>query len=320
MKVRSAAVGLFMFMSLFFGLDRAAYSAEMVDKVIVVVNDEVVTQREFDRIFSQVEKMLEANLKGEELQNKMEDAKKNILEQLINSKLAISLAKKAKVEIDEAELKKRIDTIKSYYPNEDEFLKALSDKGTTMTEFEREMRDQMLAQKLVENEVASKITITPGDMKDLYDKNKDKMVSRLTVKLRSITINKEPGKEADSKAKTQEILKKAKGGEDFTELAKTYSMDGYAAQGGDIGYLSPGETLTEIDDVVFKLKPGEVSDIVETQIGYHIFKVEEIKEPRQLGFDEVSDFLRQQLHMKRFEEDLVKWLEAKRKNAYISYK
>lgn len=294
--------------------------AEVLDKVIVVVNDEVVTQREFDRLFMQVQKMLETNFQGQELQQRLTEANKNILEQLINSKLAISLAKKSNIKIDEAVLKEKVDKIKAYYPNEDAFLQALNEKGTNLTEFKKELTDQMLAQELVQKEVGSKISVTPGEMRELYDKNKDQFVSKLGVKLRVITINKDKDNGSISTDTITDIKSKTGKGEDFSALAKQYSQDGYASQGGEMGFLSPGETLKEIDEVVFNLDTGEVSEIVETQMGYHLFKAEEIKQPRQMDFEEVSEFLRQQLHMKKFEQDLVKWLENKRKNAYISYK
>ena len=124
-------------------LNIASY-ADVVDKVLVVVNDEVVTQREFNRIYLPVKRRFEQNLSGDELKQKLEQAKKGLLEQLINSKLAISLAKKEKVEIDEKELQRRIDTVKSYYKTEEEFHQALSDKGTNLTEFEKELKDQII--------------------------------------------------------------------------------------------------------------------------------------------------------------------------------
>jgi parvulin-like peptidyl-prolyl isomerase len=213
-----------------------------------------------------------------------------------------------------------VDTIKSYYPNEQAFLQALNEKGTTLTEFEKELRDQMLAQELVQKEVGSKITVTPGEMRDLYAKNKDQIISRRAAKLRVITVTKKADDKEQGASKIQDILSRYRKGENFSELAKQYSEDGYASEGGEMGFLSPGETLKEIDEVVFNLNPGDVSDVVESQMGYHIFKVEEIREPRQLEFEEVGDFLRQQLHMKKFEKALVEWLENKRENAYISYK
>ena len=299
----------------------APVRAEIVDKVIVVVNDEVVTQREFGRAFSPIKKSYEDNFKGEELEKRLEAARKGLLEQLINSKLAVSLAKKEEIEIDEEALKGKIDKVKSYYVSEEAFLQTLSAKGTNLTEFEQEMREQMLGQKLVEKEVASKIVIAPGDIKDLYDRNKEQLVSPDTVKARGIMIRKgDVSAEAENRKKMEDIISELKKGKDFAALATERSEGPYASNGGDMGYVSPGQLLKEIDDVIFTLKKEELSDIVETRIGYHVFLVEEIQKPRQLELDEVSDFLREQLYMKRFEEGLVRWLDEKRKNAYISYK
>ncbi len=300
----------------------SAVPAAVIDKVIVVVNDEVVTQREFDRMFEPVRQNYEQNFKGEELEKRLTMARKGLLEQLINSKLAISLAKKEKVEIDETELAARIDKIKAFYPDEKEFLKALSDRGTNLTEFERDMREQMLAQKIVEQEVAGKIVITPVEVSDLYEKNKEKMVSPHSVKLRGIMVRRQEGDAEAGKQKAAKLAAKAKKGKgkDFAELAKNESEGPFADRGGDMGYVVKGQMVQEIDDVVFDLKKGQISDVVETQLGYHIFFVEDIQESRPLEFDEVSDFLKNQLYKRKFEAELVKWLEDKRKNAYISYK
>ncbi|NQT32618.1 MAG: SurA N-terminal domain-containing protein, partial [Candidatus Omnitrophica bacterium] len=160
--------------------------AGVVDKVLVVVNDEVVTQREFDRLYEPVKQNFESKFKGEELDRRIAEAKEGILQQLINAKLAVSLAKKKKIEVDEKELDERIEKIQSYYPSEDAFLKALSEKGTNLTEFKKELREQMLAQKIVSEEVASNIVITPAQIKELYEKNKDKMIAPPKAKVRGI--------------------------------------------------------------------------------------------------------------------------------------
>jgi parvulin-like peptidyl-prolyl isomerase len=298
----------------------SAYAA-MVDKVIVVVNDEVVTQREFDRMFIPIKESYEANFKGVELERRVEAARKGLLEQLINSKLAVSLAKKAKIKVNEDELQNRIDNVKGYYQTEEEFLQALDDKGTNLTEFKKEIRDQMLAQQLVQQEISSKIVITPGDLQDLYNKNKDKLVAPHTVKVRGIMIRKpEVAGDESGRKKMEAIVKELKKGKDFSTLAKEKSEGPYAQNGGDMGYVPKGQTLPEIDNAIFSLKKGEVSEMVESPVGYHVFMAEEIKEERPLEFEEVSEFLRQQLYGKRFQEELVTWLEEKRKDAYISYK
>ena len=298
--------------------------SDVVDKVLVVVNDEVVTQREFDKVYSPVKTNYESRFKGEELQKQLDNAKSMILEQLINSKLVISLAKKEKMEIKEEELKERIDKIKSYYESEDIFLQALNAKGTNLTEFQNEIKEQMLAQKLVEKEVASKIDVTPIEIKDLFEKNKEKMIAPKRVKTKGILVRKkeqeDKTKEDESLKKIQEVASELKKGRDFSELAKEYSEGPYAEKGGEMGYIARGDTLPEIDEVLFSLKESEVSDVIETSLGYHLLLVEEIQEQRDLSFEEVSDYLKQQIYMKKFEENLLNWLEEKRKNAYITYK
>jgi parvulin-like peptidyl-prolyl isomerase len=295
--------------------------AEVVDKVIVVVNDEVVTQREFDRMYEPMRQSYEANFKGDELERRLEMARKGLLEQLINSKLTISLAKKNKVKIDEAELDERVKKIESYYGSRDEFLQALKDKGTNYTEFEQDMRDQMIAQKYVEEEVSSKIVIAPADIKELYDKNKEQLVAPKRVKARGMLIRKMPNRtEEESKKKADEMARALKKKKDFAAVAMEYSEGPYAKQGGDMGFVAEGQLLPEIDKAIFALKKGEQSGVVESPVGYHIFIAEEVEESRQMEFDEISDFLKQQLFMRRFEQDLMQWLEAKREKAYISYK
>ncbi|HNX90712.1 MAG TPA: peptidylprolyl isomerase [Candidatus Omnitrophota bacterium] len=295
--------------------------AEVVDKVIVVVNDETITQREFDRAFTQIQKSYEANFKGDELARRLEEAKKALMDQMINTKLAMSLAKKAGIKVDEKELQNRIDMIKSYYPSEPEFLKALSDRGTNLTEFRKEITDQMMAQQLVEKEVSSKIVIPPGEITDLYEKNKEKLIAPRRIKVAEIMVRKDQTAPAEtSKAKIADIKSKIEKGADFAEIAKKESNGPYAQNGGEMGFVAQGQLLPEMDSVIFKTEKGKITDVIETQMGYHIFKIEEIEESRPLKLEEVSDFLKGQLFRKKFEENLMKWLEEKRKNAYIAYK
>jgi len=298
----------------------AAY-AEVIDKVIVVVNDEVITQREFNRAFAPVEQSYAQHFQGEELKQKLEQARQGLMDQLINTKVAISYAKKAKVEIDDEELQTRINNVRSYYPTEEDFLKELKNKGTNYTEFEKDVRDQMLAQQIVEKEVASTIVITPGDIRDLYEKNKASLVAPDAVKVRTIMVRKTgPGKEKEDKLRIETIVQELNGGRDFALVAEEMSEGPFAEKGGDMGYIVKGQTLPEIEKVVFSLKKGEYSEPVETQMGYHIFLAEEMQSARQLELAEVSEFLREQLYRKRFEESLMKWMDEKRKNAYIEYK
>ena len=294
-------------------------AAEVLDKVVVVVNDEVVTQREFERAFLPIKQSYETSFQGAELEARLEEAKKALMEQIINIKLAISLARKQEIEVDEVEVQSRIDKVKSFYATEEEFLKALEERGTNLTEFRKEIAEQMMAQEIVDKEVASKIVITPTEVNELFEKNKAKLISPKTVKLYGIMVRKGDNVE-DGRKKIDDVKKQLADGKNFQEVAKTMSEGPYAANGGDMGMVVKGQLLEEMDQAIFNAKEGDVTDIVETQIGYHIFNIAETEEPRALGLKEVSDFLRAQLYKKKFTEDLKVWVDEKRKNAYISHK
>ncbi|MDD5634623.1 MAG: SurA N-terminal domain-containing protein, partial [Candidatus Omnitrophica bacterium] len=209
---------------------------EMVDKVIVVVNNEVITQKEFDRIYGPIKSGYEASFKGKELETKLQEAKKGLLEQLIDAKIIIGEAKKSDIKIDEKDVKERIDKIKAYYVSEEEFLQALSSKGSTLTEVEKDVKEQLLGQKYVERELVSKIMITPAETKELYEKNKEKLISPEKVKVRGIMIRKKEGEDVKvEKAKIKELQDELKSGKDFAELARTKSEGPYVDQSGDMG-------------------------------------------------------------------------------------
>ena len=312
---------LSMIVALSLALSSLSAQAIVVDKVIVVVNDEVITQREFDRIFTPIKRQYEATFEGDELQAKLDIARKGVLEELISSKLITSLAKQEEIEIDEEQFQADIDKVIAYYRSEEEFLQELSAKGTNLTEFKREMREQALAQKFVEKEVASKIVVTPGEIREVYEKNKDKFMTSKQVRARGIMIRKKEGPATDkSRQEIEVIVTQIKSGEDFATLAKEFSEGPYASEGGDMGFVTQGEMLKEIDETIFSLKEGELSGIIETPIGYHLFLVEEIQEERPMRFSEVNNFIKDQLFMRKFSEALTRWVEEKRKHAYISYK
>ena len=124
-------------------------------------------------------------------------------------------------------------------------------------------------------EVGSNIVITPREIRDLYDKNEAQLIAPKRALVSSIAVKKsENPDDTAPKLKIERLKRELDGGADFAELAKAESEDPYATNGGEMGYVAPGQTIKEIDSVVFDLNDGEVSDIVETQIGYHLFKVD----------------------------------------------
>ncbi|MBU1657316.1 MAG: peptidylprolyl isomerase, partial [Candidatus Omnitrophica bacterium] len=204
-------------------------------------------------------------------------------------------------------------------PDEDTFLQALNERGTNLTEFTKEVSEQMLAQQVVEQEVSARIVVTPAEINDLYKENEEQFVTPRRMKVSTVMVRKGEDDE-EGMRKIKDLKKRIEGGADISEVAKEYSEGPYAEKGGEIGYVVKGQLLPEMEEVIFSSDKGDLTKVVETRIGYHVFLVEEIEEPRKLELAEVSDFLRGEIFKKKFEKALMEWLEEKRKNAYIAYK
>ena len=161
--------------------------------------------------------------------------------------------------------------------------------------------DDFLSKEYLAKVVLKNATIAEADVKEFYTRNKEQLGVPEQVRARHILFNVDPAASEDEKnqanARAEAVLKRAEAGEDFAKLAQAYSDDqSTKAKGGDLGYFPPGRMVPEFGNVAFYTDPGQISDIVETKYGYHIIKVEDRKEARERSFEEMKDYIKQQLH------------------------
>jgi len=212
-----------------------------------------------------------------------QSGKKTYLDRLIMKKLLLREAAKSKIE-DEKDFQNRLSDIK----------------------------EQLLIESLLKKKIAADSQLTDNDMKKYYDANKEKFKKEKEINTRHILLK------TDEEAK--QVMERLKKGEDFVELAKKYSIDPNAkASGGEIGFHPKGTLLPEYEAAAFKLtKVGQVTGPVKTQFGYHIIRLEGAKPPAYVSFDEVKDFIRQQLIQEKQKELLEKYIEELKKAAKIT--
>jgi peptidyl-prolyl cis-trans isomerase C len=168
-----------------------------------------------------------------------------------------------------------------------------------MDSLKKDVEGQLLRQQLVKKEVLDKLLVSARDVQSFYDKNKDKYVEEEQVRARHILV-KAPQDvsatdDAKLKSKADAALKRAKKGEDFAALAKELSDDGSKENGGDLGFFPRGRMVAPFEEVAFALQPGQISDVVRTQFGYHVIKVTERQPAHVKPFDEVRDEVRNAL-------------------------
>jgi peptidyl-prolyl cis-trans isomerase SurA len=299
----------------------ASAQAETINKFVAIVNDEVITQQDVDQLLSVLYAQYSQEYKGDELLQKMEEVKKDILNQIIEDKLVLSRAKELGIKITESEIEERLDYIKNGFPSEDEFYKALETQGVTIANLKDRYTDQIMMKKLVDYEVKSRVSVLPSEVSDYYEKHKNQLREGDKYRVKNILIKAKDEVSFElAKVEIDNVYAKLKEGTSFDELAMQYSKGPNAEKGGDMGDIEKGQMLEVLDNVIFKLKPGEFSEPVKSEIGYHIFKVEDIKYGRQPGIEEAQKDIQMMLFQNKFKAKVEEWLSGLKKKAYISIK
>ncbi|MCX8022980.1 MAG: peptidylprolyl isomerase [Syntrophorhabdaceae bacterium] len=211
--------------------------------------------------------------------------KKNYLDRLIIKKLLLKEAKKEKIE------------------NDKDFQNRLA-----------EIKEQLLIEAVLKKKIGSDTKISDGDLKKYYEANKESFKKDKEINTRHILVKTEE--------EAKQILSRLQKGDDFAELAKRFSIDPQAATtGGELGYHPKGTFVPEYEDVAFKLtKVGQLSGIVKSQFGYHIIRLEGIKQPTYMSFDEVKEFIKQRMIQEKQGELLEKYISDLKKEAKITIK
>jgi len=299
----------------------ASLEAVTINKVVAVVNDEVITQQDVDQLLSVLYAQYSQEYKGDELLQKMEEVKKDILNQIIEDKLVLSRAKELGIKVTDAEIDERLDYIKKGFPTEKEFYKTLETQGITIANLKDRYTDQIMMKKLVDYEVKSKISVLPSETSSYYEKHGDQFIKKAQYRVKNILIKAkdEAGFEL-ARIEMDNVYNKLKQGEDFDALAKQYSQGPNADKGGDMGYIEKDQMLEVLDKAIFKLKTGEFSEPVKSEIGYHIFKVEDIKYGKPEGLEEAQKDIQLMLFQDKFKVMVSEWLSNLKKKAYISIK
>jgi len=259
---------------------------DTLDYVVAVVGKEIILN-------SELKLQLEIYLTqtGQKISSvqELDQLKKNLLDQMINDRLLLiqaqkdTLLKVSDKEIDQT-LESQLSKIKSQFPNDEAFQRELKTEGLTEAELRRtyrgQIQEQLLRDKLISSRL-SKVNISSREVKEFYDIFKDSLPEQSeSAKLSQIFFKIEPSQNTKDSLKsfTQTLAQKAKAGEDFSELAKKYSEDPSSKEGGNLGFLKKGEILPEFEEKAFSLNPGEISEVVQTTLGFHIIKLDEKKD------------------------------------------
>jgi len=251
----------------------------------------------------------------------MAQMKNEVLESLIDRELLFQETKKKGIQVKSEAVSEQLQKIQQRYPNKEEFKKLLSNMGLTESDVQAQIERGMAIQELIDQEVTEKIKVSDEETKAFYDKNPQLFQQPEQIKASHILIKVQADAPADQKAearkKIEDVQQKVKKGEDFATLAKTYSEGPSGPKGGDLGYFRRGQMVKPFEEAAFSLKPDETSEIVETQFGYHLIKVNDKKPAKKMTYAEVKDRLNEHLKKQKTDAEANAYIETLRKDAKI---
>lgn len=272
------------FLSVFLILLFTGYSqAEIVERVVARINDEIITLTELEEAYQQLKSALP---EGERLPSRRE-----LLERMVENKLLLQETKREGIKVSEGEVQENIERVKSTFLSEKAFEMALENEGIKIEDLKERYKEELMIKKLIDKEVKPEVEVTKKEIRDYYEKNKSRFREEEKVKIRHILF--------ENYAQAEEVLKKVKSGIDFAEAAK----------GAYLGSFKRGQLDRKIEEVAFNLKEGEISQIIKTESGYHIIKLEKKEEARVKELSEVKEVIRNFLSSQKMEKRIEEYLE-----------
>lgn len=252
-------------------------NAELLDKVVAKVGSDIILRSELEQ---QINQLSTQGIAPEMLNPRA------VLNQMVDQRLLIQKAKELNIKIDEQAIKdyaaRYIKNIKSQYPTEADFQIDLAKMKLTQNElqkhFEDQVRENALSEQLIEKHISSRVRVEENEMLAFYETSKDTLaVKPVSWQLRMLVREVMPSKESEQAARAaiDSLYQRLQTGDNFARLATESSDCASAQQGGDLGFFKRGMMVKPFEDVAFKMSVGEISEVVETQFGYHIIKLTE---------------------------------------------
>ena len=295
--------------ALFAVLTAIPAQAAVVEKVVAVVNDRIITLSELNQELKEVVVNPDAEVNVH-----------NVLDAMVDRILLDQQAAARKISVSDEEVKAIVKNQREAL-NLDESSIAEELKKQNMTEelFYRQWKYQILSRRLLELVTQGSIAVTDEEIEKYHREHyEESSTYGRQTKIAHILINKEA---EDALSKAEEILELAKSGEPFGELARKHSMDESSAQsGGLLGYFVKGDLVPEIENAVEKTEVNGIAGPVLSSRGYHIVKVLERTEGGEASVSRYRDRIKHQIYMEKVERFITSWLENIKKNSYIEIK
>jgi peptidyl-prolyl cis-trans isomerase C len=285
-------------------------------KEVARVGDKAITEEELQK-----EMVAQAYQFGVKMATLPEDRKERyrqvILHRMIDLQLILDASKENKIQVTDAEIQGEMDNIKKRFPDPKNFEAVLAQRNITLKEVEGKIREGLMVRKVMDQVTTSTPSLSDAEVEKYYKDNPDRFKRDEEARASHILIKVDKGATAEDKDKArkkiQDIREQIVKGADFAKLAEENSdCPSGKSSGGDLDWFGRGVMDPTFEKTAFALKPGEMSDIIETQFGFHIIKLTDKREAGTVSLAEVKGDLKEELVQKAREEKFSDWLKKQK--------
>ena len=300
-----------------------AAQTETVDRIVAVVNEDIITQYDVEQVLRpMIQNLRGQGLSAERERQAVARMRGDVLNNLIDGKITEQEVKRYKIAVTDEEVETYIRQFKERRSLTDESLKAmLAQEGMTLEEYRKEVRLQLQRTRLVNREVRSKVVITQEDIKKYYEKNKQKYGGSTQYYLWNLFVKLPPGSGSSDRTAARELLARASAelasGRAFEELARAHSRGEQGIEGADLGWFRIDELNPQLRQAVQNLKAGQSSAIVESDFGYQIVYIQRIEQTAGKPLPQVEAEIQDILFRETVDNRFASWITELRKRSHI---
>lgn len=272
--------------------------------MVAIVNNEIITQKDLNDFLNFIRVQYSRELNGKELDEKVDSARHDLLQRLIEDRLMLQQAKTDNITVDSSRVKGKVDEIKKRYATESDFERDLASQGLVQADLENKIREQMLTFAVIEQKVRSKIMVKPEEVTNFYNQNRE-MFLKPQEKLFTVAVLRD-------KPSAEGLSRDLRRGDELDGLQEKYSFtvsNLAVAQGQD---LRGG-----IEDKIAKMSPGDVSEPLPVDGQYYVFKLDGMDESRQMTLEQSQGKIQAYLFETKLKERISDWLDELKKHSYI---
>jgi len=295
--------------------------AEIVDRVITVVNDDVITQYELESTVEIALKRYGPDIPPGDRERIAGEASKVFLERMIDDLLLRQEARKLGITAREEEVNNTIqENMKRRKMSMEDLQQVLVKEGSSYEKYREATRSDLIKMRIMQREIRPRVSVTNEEIGLYYQEHRDEYEGKLRVRLQMIAlpvpVGGDPAVKEEQRVKAQTILKRIRAGEPFENLASEFAPAS-ARSGGDIGFVEKGSMNPAIDEVAFGLKPGEISDVIETPQGLYIIRALDRRGGGSLTVKATREDVEERLYRDKMEKKYAEWIVERRQKAHI---